>query len=351
MKNQILLLALLIFCSAHTFSQKKTDLEIRGLKGQVKQIEDFSRDFEGDKENRIKEPRKLDGITDYNRAGNITEVISLFGDYKKFVYFYDSNDKRTFIDEYGSSKATPGRNLVVVSDESWSYSPEISQLKEILLTKVFFKSNGSNEEIEETIKFPEGNLVGKKVAAYDKAGKLIRYSIYKSNNTPVSETVISYKNNGRLIETIQIENGIIKSKSISYFDKEGKKIKDENFSFISEEGNLNKETFVLTNTQNIEYKDRKTIMESITFDTKGIPVRKVLFIDNENDDEISCESFEYLIPSDKNVKPEWRLTEREIREYEYDKNSNWIKSVWFKQEDENEPLLPNLIQERVISYF
>ncbi len=351
MKITILLFSLLIFFSVQVFSQQETDLELRGLKSSVKQIEDFGSYFEGDKDNKTLDEQEIYGITNFNRAGNITDIISLSGDYKKLIYFYDNNDKKTFIEEYISSKKIPGRNLVVVTEKSWSYSPEISQLKETLSSRTYYKNNENNEEIEETIKLPKGNVIEKKVFVYNKDGKIIKFTIYNSDNSPINETIINYKNNGRISESIRSENGIENARSISYYDSEGRKIKNEEFRLIPTEDVAIKKDFFLTHTWTIKYEGKKTIMESISFDISGVPTTKVISIDNENDDEISCETFKYLIPPDKNAKPAWQLTEREIREYEYDKNGNWTKSIWRKQEGENEPLLQSSMQERVISYY
>ena len=90
------------------------------------------------------------------------------------------------------------------------------------------------------------------------------------------------------------------------------------------------------------------------FDPSGAPTKKLIIVD-KNDDELSREEFLYapLETDEVDSRPisTWRLNSREIHEYEYDKEGNWIKDILLTSNFPESRPQPNTMYERVITYY
>jgi hypothetical protein len=355
MKNLLISLTLFIFCTVAAFAQTETDLARDDLKGSVKYIESYEIAFWGAEDERNHGTRNMEGIINFDRAGNILESIFFTNDsngsyYEKYVHFYDLGGVKFSTTKYISSKNKPGVFFDSEVSENWYYNL-ILKLKESLSTRTFYKRDQKGRIIEQSVITAKGSLEERKVFVYDENGKNTRFSIYNADNALTPDVLTEYKKNGLTAESVRTENGVEVSKVFDCYDKKGRIIKQEQFMLKPATDSSNAKEFVLRSRSTNKFDGDKMEMEWIIFDENGTPNQKLIIIDI-NDDEHSRDSYEYRISSDDgDAKPEWHLKEREFRKYEYDKHGNWIKCTWLRQENPSKPPFPTSIYERAISYY
>ncbi len=358
MKTLIALPVIFLILVAAVFPQEEIDREIDGFKGLVKRVEVYEINFWESESERIKGKRNLSGVTLYDRTGNALESVSFTNDgngayYDKYVYNYSSKGKKISTDHYVSAKGKPNR-LFTVDTRGNQAESLIQKLGETLFTRTVHRYDEKGRQVEELTFDANGNTTERKVFSYNEDGKQSKFSILKLDGTPTLEIISDYKNQGRTVEDTRIENGIEVFKIIYYYDGKGRITQEEQFNLKPKANAINEKEVVLDNKSINTYAGEKREMEWLLFDSNGAPREKLLILD-KNDEEVSRERYAYWIPPSENtnpeIKPEWRLQDREIREYEYDKQGNWVKCIWSKQEKPDKPLLIDLIIEQVITYY
>jgi hypothetical protein len=359
MKTSFIFLAIFLFCAVAAFPQNESDLERYGFKGSVKNVQSYEIHFWGAEDSRRQGSRNVSGILNFDRNGNILELMSFNNDgngsyYEKQVYFHDSSDRKSSLARYISSKSAPDEVFDSAPTKNFYYNL-ILRLKESLSTRTFYKYDEKGRLIEKSEITAKGEIAERWVFAYNEDGKTTRFAIYDGQNALTTEINTNFKDNGRTAESVRIEKGVEINKSIQYFDEKGRLIKGEQF-ILKPSANLSGAREIYLHNRTIyKFTGDKTEMEWMFFEENGTPQSKLIITDNNKDDEYLRESYDYRILPDDNSNPkdksEWRLTGREFRNYEYDKRGNWIKCTWLRQENFEKPPFPTSIYERDISYY
>lgn len=337
--NKIQLLFTIFFSILFVnFSQSqippKNDLEDLNLLGEVKSLQQNKFELSSKsgelKKGRIIEDNDSNIHLVFDKVGNIIEKKSRNYKYpngfEKFSYEYDSRGNKI---------------------EKIFYTPDGN-----LNTKYSYKYNVNGNIIEMSISFPEGRLGNKYAYKYDRKSNLIEYNdylgkklnqktifIYDENGNEVEEAIYDSKDNlknkwtkkydakGNLVESIHyFANGKIDSKTIYKNDTKNNVIEeiitDSNNSLLSEE------------YSKYDIDGNKIEVKMNVPSYGGMKVKTVYKYDNRGN-----------IVEQINNSSMGGKKKRGINKFEYDKNNNWIKTIYF---DRNKPF--GMI-ERIIEYY
>lgn len=340
------ILSLLVFVSAS--AQLKTDRTVMGLIGPVKSIETGSIEY------KLKDNKSVEGVPiphhriTFNIEGNKTEESSYQDGVflARNVYTYDSSGTSTGYEETYMTPAktvskprkheslTDGRGNIT---QSTVYESDGS-----MAIKFTYRYDQSGNKTEEQVYYHTGASGGRTVHKYDDAGRETETIAYNGDGAVTWKQNIKYDNEGRRTEWIQYRGEILKYRTLTKYDDQGRTRKQETLEFnatpgyiVSHDPTPGKITY--------SYDDERRTKEVITYDADGVLKGKVIYFYDERRNEIKRLEFDADgSPKDEEIR--WYDNQKLLRSFrgknsarfEYDSHGNWTKKTYFLAADSKE---------------
>jgi len=395
MLKKYLSIFLILILNLVVFSQKKSDLQERSIKGKVHQINYYDVYSHPNFSEVNSTERYLSSIDVFNQAGNLRVQFEFLGSgkefyYNKTVYSYDQKGREKSAVLYRSDK----------SETSYVTTPPLFEENrpENIAGKIFFVEEKTYEYdrkgriSREVVIDKEGMIVQENKYEYNRQGENTRYTIAQqknrisgSSNLPVKtlDLHMSYRDKGKIKETYRYEDEKLIYKVIGYTDEQKRAIKEEQYNLETDaQNNITKET--PSSLSKTYYEGDKEILDWIIYDKSGnLRTRLYILSKNENElirleytrrsaleetNQISAErlthyrfdharaeinqQLKYILKFDQSVEsPDWFPARFETQFYKFDARGNIIQSVTLQQDSPTKENKNESIREQDLIYY
>ena len=241
MKKLLVTLILSILFVSSTVAGKKTDREIDGLIGLVKEVRTEKAHFSSKFGKWVEGHRTRWTIETYDTKGNKIEK-GYWGGSAKTVYTYDT--KGNMIEE---AKFNADGSLTI--KRVYTYDAKGNMIEtygfiylggiEIHVSKKVYTYDAKGNMIEEAKFNADSSLDYKTVYTYDAKGNMIEEALYKADGSLFSKDVFTYDTKGNKIETTEYKaDGSLPSKyAYTYtYDAKGNWIKKTESKWVTKFG-------------------------------------------------------------------------------------------------------------------
>ena len=228
-----LLLVLNVFSATN-----KTDLEINGLKGKVKEWIQINYDIKNKVDGDVKKPASK-YINKYDNKGNLVEWA---------LYYKDG--------------PLTWKAILKYDDKGNKFEEARYNGKGLLYCKNIPKYDVRGNLIEWAWYYEDGSSSGKYIYKYDDTGNLVEWADYAKSGDLRRKYIYKYDDKGNAIEKAMYnENGALWKKTVSKYDNKGDQV---------EEAIYNEKDFLIGKKSISKFDDNGNKIEDVTYDKKGI---------------------------------------------------------------------------------
>lgn len=221
-------------------NKKKNDLEEKGLRGNIKYIEE--KNYFASKEPQSMEDDELYSysLTSFNKDGNILKHIYKTEDLDEFcTYKYDSNGKIIKRSEYDGEDESLFGTEIFIHDQNGNIieNDRYNSIGEFTY-KDMYKYDSNGNKIEQNFYNSNGLLIKRLNSIYNSNGNEIEYKYYDSNEILEIKGTFKYDSRGNKIESIYYDSdeSIYRRECFKY-DEYGNIIENAYFDY-KEQSNL-----------------------------------------------------------------------------------------------------------------
>jgi hypothetical protein len=276
----------------------------------------------------------------FDKQGNRTEATSYQDGAisARQLYDYDVLGRNTGYEEYyaltNQPLRGPRKHIYALDANGKIIEYLVYETDGTIASRFTYQYDSKGNKIEQSFYAWTGKRGSRVICTYDEAGRMLTETCYDGEDVVVWKNVNTYDAEGRQPESTQYQNGVLRYKKFSKYDRAGRISEQEIVEFNALPSNISVSHAPVLGKTIYAYNDRERSTEISTYGPDGsLKSKEVLTLD-EKGNEAGRALFDAK-GEPKNTDIQWydknklvrTLSGRLLITFEYDSHGNWTRKT------------------------
>jgi hypothetical protein len=334
--------ALLLFVGGAMAQDPAPTLARDHLLGPVKLVEAGRVDYVRDQGTPVEGKRQIVQKLSFDERGNRIDAVAYREGSlaERLVYTYDVLGRNTGYDEYytltNQPLRGPRKHIYTLDADGKIAEYMVYDTDGTMASRFTYQYDAKGHKLEEDFYSWTGKRTGRLVYTYDEAGHNLTQTSYNSDDVVSWKSINTYDAEGHQLEWVQYQNGVLRYKRFSKYDRESRVTEQDTVEFNAP-SNMRVSHAPVPGKVTYAYDDSARTREVMTYLPSGTLKSKEIHATDERGNETAWTS----------VSDGWTL----LFKFEYDAYGNWIKKTRLTRAAGAKEPEPQGVEYRDISYF